>query len=426
MTMSKYGTGFLLLAVAAGLLWLPLPARAQEITPAQLYERVSAGVVSIVTQDEAGKTWIASGSVVDPSGVIVTSYHVVSGKRHVHVKLPDGSKALMTQVIGYDVLKDIVVFTIDASGLTALPLGDSDGLKIGETVYVVGNPQGMEKTLTDGLVSTRQAEFGSKWIMFSAAVGPGSSGSPLVNQRGEVVGVVSSQGVEGMRLSRAAEINQIKPMLASKERIAATAFLNPAARPMKELLSKGLQAFAEGKAQEAINYLEQVKDDADSLQALVFLGASYLEVGDYGQAIEYLKMSQEHFPEEPLVYRYLGSAYMATGTHRNAVSNFQKFILLESQSKQPNYELISATHLSLGYAYLSLAEFDKALKQVEAIRKVGDEKVLPDAYLLEGLLRNCQADLQASYGCVEQLRKLGKNVMADQLLNEISNRRRRK
>jgi len=136
---------------------------------------------------------LGSGVVVSSDGYILTNYHVVRGADEVEVRLPGGRK-YTGKIVGGDEDTDVAVLKIDASGLTAAPLGDSDKVEVGDWVVAIGNPFGLEQTVTVGVVSAKgRANVGiadyEDFIQTDAAINPGNSGGPLVNLRGEVIGI---------------------------------------------------------------------------------------------------------------------------------------------------------------------------------------------------------------------------------------------
>lgn len=167
-----------------------------------LYERVNPGVVSIwvITEQGGGQ---GSGFVLDKEGYIITNFHVVEGVPTVEVDFPSGLKTY-GQVIGKDPDSDLGLVKVNISPdiLQPLPLGDSDLVKIGQTVIAIGNPFGYSGTMTTGIISgkgrtldsLRSAPGGdyftaSDIIQTDAAINPGNSGGPLLNLQGEVIGV---------------------------------------------------------------------------------------------------------------------------------------------------------------------------------------------------------------------------------------------
>lgn len=136
-----------------------------------------------------------TGIIIRQDGYIVTNNHVIAGSDSVKVTLYDGKEYPAT-VIGTDATTDLAVLKIDATGLTAAALGDSDALQVGETVVAIGNPLGSDLagSVTSGIVSALGREistngFSQKYIQTDAAINPGNSGGALVNIKGEVIGI---------------------------------------------------------------------------------------------------------------------------------------------------------------------------------------------------------------------------------------------
>jgi 2-alkenal reductase len=167
-----------------------------------LYERVNPGVVSIQTLSVTGGG-LGSGFVFDKDGHIITNYHVVEDATELEVDFPSGYKT-RGSVIGRDIDSDLAVIKVDVPEefLFPLPLGNSDDLRIGQTVIAIGNPFNLSGTMTLGIVSAksrtlssfRQASTGGFFsagdlIQTDASINPGNSGGPLLNLNGEVVGI---------------------------------------------------------------------------------------------------------------------------------------------------------------------------------------------------------------------------------------------
>jgi serine protease Do len=133
-----------------------------------------------------------SGVILNANGYIVTNNHVVENAADIQVKLDDG-RELPATVVGRDAKTDLALLKIDATGLPVIPLGDSTALQVGEPVMAIGNPFGLEQTVTTGIVSATGRVIGSgpydNFIQTDASINPGNSGGPLINARGEVIGI---------------------------------------------------------------------------------------------------------------------------------------------------------------------------------------------------------------------------------------------
>lgn len=168
-----------------------------------IYENINPGVVSIVVYSDNVFAGQGSGFVIDNEGHILTNYHVIENALEIELAFPSGYRA-EGEVIGTDLDSDIAVIKADIpeEELAPLPLGNSSETKVGETVIAIGNPYGLSGTMTVGIVSARgrlldsmrEAPSGSYFsaadlIQTDAAINPGNSGGPLLNIRGEVIGI---------------------------------------------------------------------------------------------------------------------------------------------------------------------------------------------------------------------------------------------
>jgi len=142
--------------------------------------------------DEAMPRGVGSGFVISPDGYIMTNAHVVEGADELLVTLHD-KREFKARLVGADRRTDVAVVKIEASGLAAVRLGDVNRLRVGEWVMAIGSPFGLENSVTAGIVSAKQRETGDflPFIQTDVAINPGNSGGPLINMRGEVVGINS-------------------------------------------------------------------------------------------------------------------------------------------------------------------------------------------------------------------------------------------
>jgi S1-C subfamily serine protease len=178
-------------------------------TVQDIYKTEGKGVVFIQSQGVSDEnafgqqqqgTATGSGFVVDEDGTIITNAHVVDGASKVTVSFEEGGEAIDADVKGVDNDADIAVLKINPEGrdLTVLPLGDSSKAQVGDPVVAIGNPFGLQRTVTTGIVSALQRQVDapsgfpiSGVIQTDASINPGNSGGPLLNARGEVIGINS-------------------------------------------------------------------------------------------------------------------------------------------------------------------------------------------------------------------------------------------
>lgn len=170
-----------------------------------------------VLQDGSG-----SGFVFDPDGKILTNHHVVAGAHAIAVEFSDDT-TLMAQVIGADPLTDLAVLEVPARKLAALPLGDSDQIRVGDWVVAIGNPFGLEHTVSAGIISakertSRDVNLGDPHAYYSflqtdASINPGNSGGPLLDLSGRVVGINTAINQGANNIGFAIPVNMILELL---------------------------------------------------------------------------------------------------------------------------------------------------------------------------------------------------------------------
>jgi serine protease Do len=160
---------------------------------------------------------LGSGLIINRQGYILTNSHVIEGAENIVVTLWD-KREYKAQVVGRDEKTDIALIKIDAAeNLPVVPLGDSDRLEIGEWVIAIGNPYGYSHSVTAGIVSAKGRQIGAgpydNFIQTDASINPGNSGGPLINTRGEVVGINTAIVAPGQGIGFAIPINMVKALL---------------------------------------------------------------------------------------------------------------------------------------------------------------------------------------------------------------------
>lgn len=161
---------------------------------------------------------MASGVIVSDKGHVVTNLHVIASAKAVEVHLNDG-RVLAAKFVGADAPSDIAILKIDAEGLKPLAFGDSDKVRVGQMVFAVGNPLGLEETVTQGIISAKgrrtTSEAANEFFQTDAAVNQGNSGGPLVDLRGEVIGINNSISPQGQGIGFAIPSNIVRRVFES-------------------------------------------------------------------------------------------------------------------------------------------------------------------------------------------------------------------
>ena len=178
------------------------PASSAAMSVNEIYERAAPGVVRVNRTTNSTSTFsdssgLGSGFVIDKTGHIVTNYHVVEGASEVTVSFSNRD-TVKAEIVGTDPSTDVAVLRVEtsASALTPLPLGNSAKVRVGDPVVAIGNPFGLDRTVTSGIVSALQRLITAPnsfaidhVIQTDAPINPGNSGGPLLNARGQVIGV---------------------------------------------------------------------------------------------------------------------------------------------------------------------------------------------------------------------------------------------
>jgi len=192
---------------------------------APLIRAVSPGVINVLTYSEpvegiaAGRVPTATGSgfLLGPEGYVVSNHHVVKDSQWIQVRLADG-RIFDAELVGSDPDTDLALLRLeDGTDLPSVVLGDSDRLEVGDWVVAIGNPFGLDRSVSHGLISAKERVLGvgplDDFIQTDALINPGNSGGPLFNMRGEVVGVNSAVISNAQGIGFAVPINMVKDLL---------------------------------------------------------------------------------------------------------------------------------------------------------------------------------------------------------------------
>ncbi|MCU0666475.1 MAG: trypsin-like peptidase domain-containing protein [Candidatus Omnitrophica bacterium] len=182
-----------------------------ELSAASIYKNSLDSVVLIGTLTSKSTTF-GSGFLATRDGILITNLHVVNNAKKVVVKLK-GKEYANVKLLAYDEIKDIAILKIRGNNFKALPLADSSSVKIGDRVFALGNPLGLEDTFSDGMVSSvRKVNEGFKVFQITTPVSNGSSGGPLFNTKGQVIGITTASRLDGQNINFALPINYARKL----------------------------------------------------------------------------------------------------------------------------------------------------------------------------------------------------------------------
>lgn len=232
-------------ATLAGFLAFVAPGRTQDLTPAQIAAKTRPAVVLITALAAGEEIGQGSGFVVDAQGTVVTNFHVVEGADAVTVQFAGGERFDDVFFVSADRVRDVAVLKVRGANLPFIGFGDDQTLAVGDHVYVMGNPLGLEGTFSDGLLSARRVDEGVAYLQITAPISSGSSGGPVLNARGEVVGIATAAMRSGQNLNLAVAARYAQSLIGAAAR----------PRPMhdaREELAAEASTEATGAAWEAI------------------------------------------------------------------------------------------------------------------------------------------------------------------------------
>lgn len=352
-------------------------AAAAELAIVDIVRQVKPAVVTVITYDRTGsKDSQGSGFFVD-SNHVITDWHVIEDASRLEVRTADGKTHAVTRIDGGGETSDLALLELGSpvAGTKALTVVNTVP-EPGERVVVVGSPYGLDATVSDGIVSSvRNLPGLGKVIQISAPISRGSSGSPVVNMKGEVVGVAQAIHGDGQNLNFAIPGERVLAMSGGpgSTRSFALAPRNQAPRPSEQgagpaltaeqSFSRGYDLFRSKNYEEALPLLLQAtRMDPRNHFAWFAAGHCYVQMGDYGQAVTMFKNVVRLKPEFIEGQCSLGAALGLNGQHDQAVEVFKTAIGMEPTS--------AIAHYGLGLEYLGSGDEAGAMRQYQTLQKL--------------------------------------------------------
>lgn len=179
------------------------------LAPSEIYSKCASAVFYISVYDKDGRPLgQASGFFIDSNGTAVTNYHVIENAYSARIKMTDGNIYNVLGVYSCDAINDLALIKVDGSGFPYLETGDANSISTGTTVYTIGNPLGLESSISQGIVSYFHREIGNTpYVQITAPISPGSSGGALLDASGKVIGVTTGGYTSGQSLNLAVPID---------------------------------------------------------------------------------------------------------------------------------------------------------------------------------------------------------------------------
>jgi tetratricopeptide (TPR) repeat protein len=339
----------------------------------QLVNKIRPAVATVVVYDANGKvTGIGSGFFIDKIGHLITNYHVLEGSYAADVRTAGGSTYPVKMVVAenqtFDLLKVLVDIPRDKIKWITM---SKDLPEIAEQIMVIGSPMGLEQTVSEGIVSSiRQIPGLGEFFQMSAPISPGSSGSPVINLKGQVVGVATFQFIRGQNLNFAVSGKSALTLKPSGPGLALSrwTFNKSLQKPRlaEELCRKGYSFSMNGEDQKAVEFFrEAIEKDPDSTMAWNGLGYCLVGMNNPEDAIKAYQHAIQTNPKDETLYYTLGNYYIKLGRPQAAIDSYREVIRLN-----PAYE---PAHFRLGIIYTELGRLDEGKKAFEEVIKLNPE-----------------------------------------------------
>lgn len=329
----------LIFTVLAG---LNIPSFSQDFLP-ELVKRIKPSAVAIETFDARGNTLARGSGFFIAADRIITNRHVIERSNLVEVHLLDGRKLTVRGVLAVDGEGDLALLKVD------VPKPPAPSLKIvqtvpqeGESIVVIGNPYGLEGSVSNGIVSAvREIPGYGRIIQITAPISPGSSGSPVVNMFGQVIGVATLQAAEGQSLNFAVPAERISQMKIGEMQTVST--LN--AETQKNKRSSAERFYSQGLAQlsrddyaRALpNFEKAVEADPNYAEAWYQAGFCYGLLGRHQDALRASKQAAKLRPDWSDTYINIGASSFALGQFKEAADAYRQAIKLDDGSAETQY-----------------------------------------------------------------------------------------
>ena len=376
-----------------------------------IVEKTKPAVVEILTFDQQNKPLkTGTGFFVSSNGALLTNFHVISGASLIMAKTPTGAAYFFNGIIAASETDDVAELQFLATDVPYLTLGSSLKAVEGQRVLVIGNPEGLEGTVSDGIISAFRS--GRSIIQITAPISPGSSGSPVLDETGQVIGMATFVS-EGQNLNFAISAEAINGAIQSGlARITpgstprpSVADATPTTAERRQLDQKAFdyfsKAFDEGNAKkykDAIDdYTEAIRVKPDFAGAYANRGWSYLQLGLYEKAIMDISEAIRLQPDIPTFYLSRGNAYSDLKQYESAVSDYTEVIRLKPDDAD--------AYNNIGNCYLNLRQYARAITDyTEAIQLRTD---FGQAYYFRGYAYHMLGNDKAANADLKKAKKLG-------------------
>jgi tetratricopeptide (TPR) repeat protein len=308
----------------------------------KIFRNNNDAIVVVASFDENGRLiGQASGFIVTPDGKVVTNYHVVSRASTIKIKR-GGALQSVIGLTHVDSDNDIAILMLEKGKYRSVRIGNPETLKVGERIYAIGSPQGLENTMSEGIISgIRKVGSGMSIIQITAAISPGSSGGPVFNTRGEVVGITTFLIAEQQNLNFALPVNLASNGIKKNDIVAP----KEACRvDYKETAScyfyQGIAYGLRGNQEKAVDAFKQsLNVDPNRVETYVNLGVGYANMQKYAEAERMFIRALAIDPVNPDILARLGAVYTQMEKYDEATEVLKRSLALRPGHIDSNFFL---------------------------------------------------------------------------------------
>ena len=352
-----------LVALVGVLLFCTLNNASAQTVP-QIAEKALAATVSLEMQDRNGEIIGFGSGFFVRYNLIATNYHVIEGAARGVAKLVDRNRTYTIEgITATDKANDLALLKVSVYGINPLLLGDSNMVRIGETVYVAGNPMGLEGTISDGIISGRRNRDTKERLQMTAPISPGSSGGPVLNNKGEVIGisVATYRGLDVQNLNFAIPSNALKALL-TQSQIAKS--LSEGKRPIsaETYFIRGIEKGKLGDYKKAIaDFTQAIRLQPDYADAYYNRGVAKARLGGHRSAITDYDMAIRLQPDYVDAYIGRGNAKARLREYFSAIKDYDTAIHLKPDFAKAYYNRgVAKDHLKEYFS--AIADYDMAIR----------------------------------------------------------------
>lgn len=339
----------------------------------ELVKTIQPAVATVVTYDVNNNVAnIGTGFFVNKYGHLITNHHVLAGKFGAEIRTADGTSYRVRAVVAESQETDLIKVSVDIPPEKVRWLSVSNEVPlVAQQVVVVGSPMGLEQSVSDGIISSvRQIPGLGTFFQMSAPISPGSSGSPVVDMKGKVVGVASFQFLRGQNLNFAVASKSIHilKVRASAQSLSEWTFntSNQKPRLAAELCRKGYSLSVNGQDQKALQYFKlATENDPASTTAWYGLGYCYAGKNSHTEAIAAYKQAIQTNPTNEESHYHLGNYYNSIGRYDEAIKSFEQVVALN-----PKFE---PAYFKLGLIYNKIGHYDEGRQAFESVIRINPQ-----------------------------------------------------